>query len=89
MIDLSGRVARLDAARAAGVGSLEGATIGLLDNTKAHADLVLASCERELLAAYGVARTVWARKENRWGPASERVLAQLDECDAVVIALAD
>jgi hypothetical protein len=89
MIDIVGRVATTDAARASAVISLAGASVGFLDNTKAHADLVLAACERELVANHGVARAVHVRKENRWGPASEQVLSQLDGCDAVVLALAD
>jgi hypothetical protein len=89
MIDLTGSVEHVAATRASGLAALEGATIGFLDNTKAHADLVLAAAERELVASHGVAGTVVAKKENRWGPASELVLSQFDTCDAVVIALAD
>jgi hypothetical protein len=89
MIDLTGVVADAARERPAPLPDLSGSTIGFLDNGKAHADLVLAAAERELVRSHGVTRTVRASKENRWGPASDAVLEELRECDAVVLALAD
>jgi hypothetical protein len=63
--------------------------IGLIDNSKHHADVFLAEIER-LMAARGVAGFVRYRKTNPSVRMPDDAVAELvDRCDAVVHAVAD
>jgi hypothetical protein len=65
--------------------SLAGLTLGVLDNGKEQADVILAHAA-ELLARDGV-RTVFARKPTFARVAPRDVLEQLKACDIVITGL--
>ena len=70
--------------------SLQGMTVGLIDNHKRHADVYLEALGRLLQAGYGVARVVTYRKISQSLPTPDAVLDQLaSECDAIIHAVAD
>ncbi|MEF8824804.1 MAG: UGSC family (seleno)protein [Halapricum sp.] len=71
------------------IGSLEGQTVGFLDNAKTNADNFLDEVARVLRDEYGVAETINRRKSNTAIPA-DSIATYLDEhCDAVVNAYGD
>ena len=70
--------------------SLEGATIGLVDNTKHNSDRFLRDVETLLRDRYGVSQFVYRRKANANTPAPPDLIDQVAApCDAVVHAVAD
>ncbi|AUV80809.1 hypothetical protein C2R22_03335 [Salinigranum rubrum] len=69
--------------------TLEGTTVGLLDNSKANADVLLDEIGRLLVAEYGVATTVSRRKDKSPIPADSLATQLHDRCDAVVNAYGD
>lgn len=69
--------------------TLAGTTVGLLDNSKANADVLLAEIGRLLEAEYGVAETVSRRKDKSPVPADSLGTQLHDRCDAVVNAYGD
>jgi len=71
------------------LGSLAGTTIGLLDNSKANADVLLAEIGRLLEAEYGVAETLSRRKDKSPIPADSIATQLHQRCDAVVNAYGD
>ncbi len=71
------------------IDSVAGKTIGLLDNTKNNADLLLDEIGRVLLAEHGVKAIVSRRKIGSSPGAPEDMLAELAGCDAVVNAYGD
>lgn len=78
---------RGDVTPAARLVSLEGRTIGLLDNSKEKADVFLAAVAAGLSARFKI-RTVVRRKPTYSRVAPPAVLAELREsCDAVVTAM--
>lgn len=69
--------------------TLEDATVGLLDNSKTNADVLLDEVGRVLKSEYGVAEIVSKRKAKSPTPADD-IAAQLHaSCDAVVNAYGD
>ena len=70
--------------------SLAGKTIGLLDNTKKNADLLIKAAGDMLIAEHGVAEVLYRRK---LGSSPAAPAAMLDElaaaCDAVINAYGD
>jgi hypothetical protein len=75
-------------APAARPADLAGKTVGLLDNTKEQADVILATLAEELKARYGVARIVMRRKEHYSKPAPDTLIEQMaQEVDVAVAAL--
>jgi hypothetical protein len=68
---------------------LDGTTIGLLDNSKANADVLLDEVAAILTAEYGVADTVSARKDKSPIPADSLADTLATRCDAVVNAYGD
>lgn len=69
--------------------SLEGKTIGFLDNAKTNADIFLDEVATVLSSEYGVEETIHRRKSNTAIPA-DSIATYLDEhCDAVVNAYGD
>jgi hypothetical protein len=74
---------------AARLDGLAGKTIGLLDNTKNNADLLLDEIGRVLLADHGVKAIVSRRKVGSSPGAPEDMLDELAACDAVVNAYGD
>ena len=70
------------------LGQLEGARVGLLDNQKANAGLLLEGVGRELAARHpDLALTVEQKIATSASPAE--VMDRLRTCDAVVLAIAD
>ena len=69
--------------------SLEGRTIGLLDNSKIHVRELLDHVEEILRAQYGVAQVVRFRKPDASRPAPPQVLADMQRCAAVISAVGD
>lgn len=71
-------------------GSLEGATIGLIDNSKRMADVLLGELRDLLREHYGVAGFDYYRKANPSVPTPPEVIQRLVAgCDAVVHGVAD
>jgi hypothetical protein len=70
--------------------SLQGMTVGLIDNHKRHADVYLEAVGQLLQEGYGVSRVVTYRKISQSLPTPDAVLDQLaSECDAIIHAVAD
>ncbi len=68
---------------------LAGKTIGILDNGKANAGVLMGAMAELLKKQYGVASVI-VRKKPVAGPASAQVIADLKkECAAVLIGSAD
>ncbi len=69
--------------------SLEGRTIGLLDNGKFHVRELLDHIEAMLRAQYGVAQVLRFRKPDASRPAPPAVMADLQRCEAIISAVGD
>jgi len=70
--------------------SLQGMTVGLIDNHKRNANVYLEELGRLLQDRYGVSQVVTYRKISQSMPTPDAVLDQLaGECDAVIHAVAD
>ena len=70
--------------------SLQGMTVGLIDNHKRNADIYLEALGRLLQERYGVSQVVTYRKISQSLPTAGEVLDQLaGECDAIIHAVAD
>lgn len=70
--------------------SLTGLTVGLLDNTKPNATLLLEEIGAELRTRHGAGNTRLYTKDYFGTPASADLLARIaDECDVVVTAVGD
>ena len=67
---------------------LAGRVVGLLDNTKEQADVILAAIGEALRERHGVARVVMRRKEHYSKPARPELLDALaDEVDIAIAAV--
>jgi hypothetical protein len=67
---------------------LAGKVLGLLDNTKEQADLILQSVGEALRSRYGVSRIVMRRKEHYSKPATDALLDEMArEVDVAVAAV--
>lgn len=69
--------------------SLEGRTVGLLDNGKRNSDRLLDFVEEALRRDYGVREVVRVRKRDPSRPASPEVMASLQRCDALFTGVGD
>jgi hypothetical protein len=68
--------------------SLDGKTLGLLNNTKVKADYILDAVEDLLSQRYGLKEVVRITKETFSRPMSDRIATELAaKCDAVVTAV--
>jgi hypothetical protein len=74
---------------AARLPSLEGRTIGLLDNSKSHVRELLDHVEEILRTQYGVAEVLRWRKPDASRPAPPALLADMQRCEAVISAVGD
>jgi hypothetical protein len=69
-------------------GDLAGKVVGLLDNTKEQADVILQTLGEALRERYGVADVVLRRKEHYSKPATgELIDAMANEVDVAIAAL--
>jgi hypothetical protein len=67
---------------------LAGKVVGLLDNTKEQADIILQTIGDALRQQYGVARVIMRRKEHYSKPAAEALIdAMAQEVDVAIAAL--
>lgn len=67
---------------------LAGKTVGLLDNTKEQADVILAALGEALKTRYGVAKVIIRRKEHYSKPALDSLIDEMaQEIDAAVAAV--
>ena len=71
------------------VGTLEGATVGLLDNAKIGTARFYDFLEELLKTRHGVREVVRRRKGDSSRPAPEAVLGELSATDAVVSGIGD
>jgi hypothetical protein len=70
--------------------SLQGMTVGLIDNHKRNANVYLEELGHLLQERYGVSKVVTYRKISQSMPTPDEVLDQLaSTCDAIIHALAD
>jgi hypothetical protein len=70
--------------------SLQGMTVGLIDNRKRNANVYLEELGRLLQEDDGVSRVVTYRKISQSLPTPDEVLDQLaSKCDAIIHAMAD
>ena len=74
---------------AARLATLEGTTIGLLDNTKKNADILLKAAGEVLIAEHGVKAVVYRRKIGSSPAAPQEMLDEMAACDAVINAYGD
>jgi predicted 3-demethylubiquinone-9 3-methyltransferase (glyoxalase superfamily) len=70
--------------------SLQGMTVGLIDNHKRNANVYLEALGQLLQDRYGVSQVVTYRKISQSMPTPDEVLDQLaSSCDAIIHAVAD
>ena len=69
--------------------SLEGRTIGLLDNGKIHVRELLDHIEEILRSQYGVAQVLRFKKPDASRPAPPAVMADMQCCEAIISAVGD
>ena len=69
--------------------SLQGRTIGLLDNGKFHVRELLDHVEEMLRSQYGVAQVWRFRKPDASRPAPPAVMADMQRCEAIIAAVGD
>jgi hypothetical protein len=75
---------------AARVATLQGKSVGFIDNSKHNADLLFSLLARRLEAEYQVAETVERHKDNSSIGAPREMLAELAErCDVVITGTGD
>ena len=74
----------------ASLSGLEGKVVGLLENRKYHADTFMQELEQTLLNDYGVKRVVYSRKATYSAAhPDDKLQSLLQECDAIIHAIAD
>ena len=67
---------------------LAGKVVGLLDNTKEQADIILQTLGEALRERYGVANVIMRRKEHYSKPATDELIdAMAKEVDVAIAAL--
>ncbi|MEE9275094.1 MAG: hypothetical protein V3V62_07285 [bacterium] len=67
---------------------LSGKVVGVLDNTKEQADVILEAIGEALKERYGVKEVFFRRKEHYSKPAEDSMIEEMaDACDTVVCAL--
>jgi len=69
--------------------SLQGRTIGLLDNGKIHVRELLDHVEAILRSQYGVAQVLRFKKPDASRPAPPAVMADMQRCEAIISAVGD
>ena len=67
---------------------LSGKVLGILDNTKEQADIILQTLGEALREKYGVKEVIMRRKEHYSKPAPDEMIEEMaDQCDVVICAL--
>ena len=72
-----------------GLASLQGRTVGLLDNGKIRVRELLDNIEDMLRTEHGVAHVIRLRKPDASRPAPAEVVAEMKAADAVISAVGD
>lgn len=85
-IDPTLEIGKVKLAMAARSKDLAGKVVGLLDNTKEQADLILETVGKALQERYGVARVVIRRKEMFSKPATEALINEMAKEVQVAVA---
>ena len=75
--------------RVAGLTSLAGCTVGLLDNSKINVQQLLNHVEEILRTRHSVKAVVRLKKPDASRPAPATVVAEMKGCDAVISAVGD
>jgi hypothetical protein len=75
--------------RAAHLTSLQGRTVGLLDNGKIRVRELLDHVEDLLRTEHGTARVIRLKKPDASRPAPPDVIVHMQACDAVISAVGD
>jgi hypothetical protein len=76
-IDPTASESRVQLARAPRPADLAGKVVGLLDNTKEQADIILETVAEELRRRYGVARVIIRRKDYFSRPAPAAMIDEM------------
>ena len=67
---------------------LSGKVLGILDNTKEQADVILQTLGEALREKYGVKEVIMRRKEHYSKPAPDAMIEEMaEQCDVVICAL--
>lgn len=85
-IDPTLEIGKVKLAMAPRVKDLAGKVVGLLDNTKEQADLILETVGKALQERYGVARVIIRRKEMFSRPATEALINEMAKEVQVAVA---
>jgi hypothetical protein len=75
--------------RPARLGSLQGCTIGLLDNGKIRVKELLDCIETMLRQQHEVSTVLRFKKPDASRPAPAELIAEMKQCDAVIAAVGD
>lgn len=78
-----------ETASASHLDSLQGRTVGLLDNGKIRCRELLDNVEDILRAEHGVARVIRLKKPDASRPAPAEVVTEMKAADAVIAAVGD
>ena len=70
--------------------SLAGTRLGLIDDSKRNADVLLEELSTLLQSRYEISSVKWHRKPSASRPADPSAIRELaEECDSVIIAIGD
>ncbi len=70
--------------------SLAGTRLGLIDDSKRNADVLLEELANLLRTRYEISTVKWLRKPSASRPADPDALRELvEECDSVIVAIGD
>jgi hypothetical protein len=89
MLDPTARQGARAGTLAPRAGSLEGATIGLLNNSKRNSDLLLDAIGQELKKHYGVAEVIELGKPSASYVVSPQQQEDLARCHAIITGVGD
>jgi hypothetical protein len=90
LLDPTAAVAPQALSYAPRVGSLQGKSVALVDNTKFNSDRLLQKIGDILKAEYGVAETRTWRKRNAGVPVDDTMAAEIrTTCDAAIAGIGD
>lgn len=89
VLDPTPGTAKQPVALAPPLDTLDGRSVGLLDNGKFNVHAFLDHVEQILRDEYGVREVVRRRKPNQNAPVRPEMLADLTACDAVISAVGD
>jgi hypothetical protein len=89
VLDPTAEEAAMTTTSVARLASLQGRTVGLLDNGKIRVRELLDHVEEMLRSQYGVAQVLRFRKPDASRPAPPEVMADLKHCEVIISAVGD